>query len=95
MQIFLIYNKDFHHKSIRFLGHNVVELVEAEIVMIVGLVQDIGIVHHLGDFIIIQGLTQLFGNSLETGKINNSISFWVPKVEDFCKPGFGFVVTNC
>lgn len=95
IQIFLIYNKDFDHKSIGFLGHDVVELIEAEVIVIVGLVQDVSIVHHLGDLIIIQGLSQLFGNSFETIKINHSVSFWIPKIENFCKPGFGFVVTHC
>ena len=45
--------RNFLYQSIGLLGHDVVELIETEIIVVVGLVQNVGIVHHLGDLIII------------------------------------------
>ena len=63
--------------------------------MVVGLVQNVGIMHHLRDFIIIKGFSKLLCDSLKTIKINHSISLGIPKIEYFCKACSGFIVTNC
>lgn len=50
--------------------------------MIVSAVDDVGVVHHFGDFVVVHGLTQLSGDSLESVEVDGSSSLGVPEFED-------------
>ena len=50
--------------------------------MVVGAVDDVGVVHHFGDFIVVHGLAQLSGDSLEGLEVDDSSSLGVPELED-------------
>ena len=56
MEIVNIY-KDYVYRSWSFFGHNVIKFFEAEVVVGLGVIQDIRIVHHLGKFIIVESFT--------------------------------------
>jgi len=47
-----------------------------------GAVHDVGVVHHLGQLVVVEGLAQLTGNSLEAVEVSESASRLVPDVED-------------
>ncbi len=68
------------HRS-SLLGDDGVKLFEVEGVVGVGSVHDVGVVHHFGQLTLVQGLTQLPGDSLEALEVHSSVSFSVPELE--------------
>ena len=64
------------------LGDDVVELIKAEPVVVVSSIDDVGVVHHFSDLVVVHGLTQLSGDSLEGVEVDDSSSLGVPEFED-------------
>ena len=81
-------------RSCRLLGDDVVELVEAEAIVTLCAVDDVGIVHHLCDLVVIKGFAQFPRNALESIKVDCSSSVLVPKLEHFSHTFTALCVTS-
>lgn len=68
--------------SSSLLGNNVVEFFEAEIVVGFGVIYDVGVVHHLCELFIVQGLPEFSGDSFEAFEISIAVVFVVPDLEN-------------
>ncbi len=57
-------------------------------------VHDVGVVHHLSELLVIHGLSQFSGNSLEAVEISVSVALLIPELEKSSDTIAGFNVTN-
>ena len=64
------------------LDDNVVEFFEAEIVVGFSVIHDVGVVHHLCELVIVQGLAEFSGDSFEAFEISIAVVFVVPDLEN-------------
>lgn len=84
----------FESISIVLLGHNAVEFVEVEVLIGLSVVDNVGVVHHLSELIIVQGLSQLSCNFLKTVEVSYSLALAVPELENFSDTFFGLGIAN-
>ena len=68
-------------RSLILLGDDVVELIEGEAVVALGAVDDVGVVHHLGDLVVVHGLAQFPGDPLEGVEVDHAGALLVPELE--------------
>ncbi len=81
-------------KSCSLLSHDGVELLEVEVVVVVGAVDNVGVVHHLSQVLVVHGLAQLSGNSLEALEVDVAVSLLVPDLEHSGQSFAGFAVAH-
>lgn len=64
-----------------FAGDDLIELIQAEIFIGFGVINDVGVLHHLLEFIIVEGLTKFPGDAFKALDVSNTVSLGVPHVE--------------
>lgn len=76
------------------LGDDGVELFKREVVVGLGVVHDVGVVHHLSKLLIVKSLAELAGDALEAIEVGEALGIFVPDLEHTSQTIAGFGVTN-
>lgn len=59
-----------------------------------GVVHDVGVVHHLGQLLVVEGFAQLAGDALEAVEVSEAVALLVPDLEDASQTVAGFGVAD-
>jgi|JI9StandDraft_1071089.scaffolds.fasta_scaffold563000_1 hypothetical protein len=78
--------------SIFLFGDDSVELFEGEIFIRIGLVQDVGVVHHFHDLLVVHGFSEFSADSLDLLEVYDAFALAVVEVENFIQTFFGLGV---
>lgn len=81
-------------QSIFFLSHDFIKLVEGEVLVGGSVVQDVGIVHHFYNLLIVHSLPQLLSDVLHFLEVDEPFTIGVIQSEYFLKPLLGFGITQ-
>ena len=81
-------------RSIFFFGNDLIEIVKSEFLVGVSLIQDMSVVHHFGDLLIVHGLAKFSANSFDFIEVYDSLLLLIVESEYFIKTFFCFCVTQ-